>query len=169
LAGPLRRSCAASRAPNRSFAQQVIAVKPMRGFRRSLPPFTPKTQFIWRLFRLMSAKELSRFRGSLGVPLKRMKKSEIMPALPSYARDSKAFPAWKVQFIEQNRAFYKRHRAIINKWRPVLEEFAPSFQKLEWNWKGRPARFEADNNPVPRIRNSSEAAGFCPIARCLDH
>jgi DNA (cytosine-5)-methyltransferase 1 len=43
-----------------------------------------------------------------------------------------------VLFIEQNRAFYKRHRVIIDKWLPVLEEFAPSFQKLEWNWKGGP-------------------------------
>ncbi|MEY9363871.1 DNA (cytosine-5)-methyltransferase 1 [Bradyrhizobium yuanmingense] len=86
----------------------------------------------------MSAQELSRYRGSLGVSLRGLKKSEIMKALPSYARDTKAFPAWKVLFIEQNRAFYKRHRAIIDKWLPVLEEFAPSFQKLEWNWKGGP-------------------------------
>lgn len=86
----------------------------------------------------MSAQELSRYRGALGVPLKGMKKSEIMKALPSYARDTKAFPVWKVLFIEQNRAFYKRHRPIIDKWLPALEEFAPSFQKLEWNWKGGP-------------------------------
>ena len=45
------------------------------------------------------------------------------------------FPDWKIDFIEQNRAFYRRHRKIIDPWLPSILSFAPSFQKLEWNWR----------------------------------
>jgi DNA (cytosine-5)-methyltransferase 1 len=41
-------------------------------------------------------------------------------------------------FIEQNRKFYQVNKAIIDGWLPSIRSFAPSFQKLEWNWKGGP-------------------------------
>jgi DNA (cytosine-5)-methyltransferase 1 len=79
------------------------------------------------------------FKGSFGEPLKGFSANEILAALPPYARDSsKQFPDWKIQFIEQNRQFYRKHKAIIDPWLPSIRSFAPSFQKLEWNWKGGP-------------------------------
>ena len=84
----------------------------------------------------LSAKELSSFKGAFGKRLRGLRKSEIMAALPAYARMREArFPDWKIDFIEQNRAFYRRHRKIIDAWLPSIQSFAPSFQKLEWNWR----------------------------------
>lgn len=84
----------------------------------------------------LSATDLECFKGALGVSLRGLPKREIMAALPSYARTStRRFPDWKVAFIDQNRAFYRRHRNIIDPWLPSIRGFAPSFQKLEWNWK----------------------------------
>lgn len=79
------------------------------------------------------------FKGAFGVSLKDMSEDEVLNALPVYARDpSPAFPDWKIYFIEQNRAFYERHKALIDPWLPTIRSFAPSFQKLEWNWKEGP-------------------------------
>lgn len=79
------------------------------------------------------------FRGSFGRMMSGMTHDQILEALPPYARDTNSyFPEWKVQFIEQNRRFYERHKAVIDPWLPSILEFAPSFQKLEWNWKGGP-------------------------------
>lgn len=84
----------------------------------------------------MTAEEFRPYKGSFGAPLQNMKKAEVMAALPPYARSSKTkFPTWKVEFIEQNRAFYKKHKKVIDKWLPKIRAFAPSFQKLEWNWR----------------------------------
>lgn len=83
--------------------------------------------------------KLRRYRGAFGDSLTGLSEEEILAALPPYARDrSTRFPEWKIEFIEQNREFYRRHRKIIDPWLPSLREFAPSFQKLEWNWKGGP-------------------------------
>jgi DNA (cytosine-5)-methyltransferase 1 len=83
--------------------------------------------------------EIQSFRGAFGRPLRGLSESEVLDALPPYARDTNAyFPDWKVQFIEQNRRFYQQHKAIIDTWLPAILDFAPSFQKLEWNWKGGP-------------------------------
>lgn len=87
---------------------------------------------------LQSAKVLSAYRGAFGQPLKGLPKREILLALPSYARTTQKFPAWKVDFIEQNRAFYNRNRKVIDPWLPRVLDFAPSFQKLEWNWRNGP-------------------------------
>jgi DNA (cytosine-5)-methyltransferase 1 len=77
------------------------------------------------------------FTGSLGRPLRGLSADEVAAALPPYARDeTDAFPEWKKQFIRQNREFYRRHKAVIDPWLPRIQAFAPSFQKLEWNWKG---------------------------------
>lgn len=83
--------------------------------------------------------EIRSFRGSFGRPLRNMTEAEVLSSLPPYARDTNAyFPEWKVQFIEQNRRFYQRYKAVIDPWLPLILTFAPSFQKLEWNWKGGP-------------------------------
>ena len=83
--------------------------------------------------------KIGSFKGAYGQPLRGMSDDEVLAALPPYARgQAPSFPAWKIQFIEQNRAFYKRHKAIIDAWLPSILDFAPSFQKLEWNWKGGP-------------------------------
>ncbi len=82
---------------------------------------------------------LASFRGALGCTLDNLSPDEVRKALPSYARDPVAkFPEWKQRFIWQNREFYRRHQETIDAWLPKIEDFAPSFQKLEWNWKGGP-------------------------------
>ncbi len=79
------------------------------------------------------------YKGAFGTPLQDLSEEELLNALPVYARDpSPAFPNWKIAFIEQNRAFYNRHRSVIDPWLPSIRGFAPSFQKFEWNWKGGP-------------------------------
>jgi DNA (cytosine-5)-methyltransferase 1 len=76
------------------------------------------------------------FRGSFGEPLRGLAKDEVLAALPAYARDpAKSFPQWKIDFIRQNRDLYKRHKKWIDEWLPSILEFAPSFQKFEWNCK----------------------------------
>lgn len=83
--------------------------------------------------------EIASFKGALGCSLKGLCADDVKAALPVYARDEvKRFPDWKQQFIRQNREFYKRHKPVIDLWLPRIREFAPSFQKLEWNWKGGP-------------------------------
>lgn len=87
----------------------------------------------------LSAKDLGSFKGAFGQSLRDLKKSQMAALLPAYARsDKREFPAWKVEFIARNRAYYRKHRAIIDAWLPAIREFAPSFQKLEWNWKDGP-------------------------------
>lgn len=79
------------------------------------------------------------FKGAFGRSLKNMTAEEVEKALPAYARDDlQEFPHWKKQFIRQNREFYKKYKSIIDPWLPSIQEFSPSFQKLEWNWKGGP-------------------------------
>lgn len=81
--------------------------------------------------------KIGSFKGSFGVSLRDINAENIRAALPGYARDSAlCFPKWKVDFIRQNRAFYKRHKSWINKWLPSIRSFDPSFQKFEWNCKG---------------------------------
>ena len=82
---------------------------------------------------------IAAFKGALGRSLKGLPSDEIKAALPAYALDEvESFPDWKQQFIRQNREFYKRHKTVIDPWLPRIKKFAPSFQKLEWNWKGGP-------------------------------
>lgn len=80
---------------------------------------------------------LGSYAGAFGKPLSRLSKSDLIDALPPYAREkSKRFPEWKIEFIRKNRAFYKKHKKIIDAWLPRVKNFHPSFQKLEWNCKG---------------------------------
>lgn len=82
---------------------------------------------------------IASFKGALGRSLKGKTAEEVKALLPAYALDqADHFPIWKQQFIRQNRAFYKRHKAAIDPWLPRIQGFAASFQKLEWNWKGGP-------------------------------
>jgi DNA (cytosine-5)-methyltransferase 1 len=82
---------------------------------------------------------IRRFRGAFGEPLTGLSDDEVLARLPSYARDpGETFPKWKIDFIRQNRAFYRRHQEVIDPWLPSIRSFAPSFQKLEWNWKNGP-------------------------------
>lgn len=82
---------------------------------------------------------ITSFKGALGRSLKGMNAEEVRKALPAYALDeAESFPEWKKHFIRQNREFYKRNKVVIDAWLPKIKDFAPSFQKLEWNWKGGP-------------------------------
>jgi len=85
------------------------------------------------------AKYLGSFKGAFGTPLRDLSKRKMLAAVPVYARDHRPrFPEWKISFIMQNRAFYHRHKKIIDRWLPSIRSFAPSFQKLEWNWQEGP-------------------------------
>lgn len=82
---------------------------------------------------------LSKEKGAFGKRLKNLPKQEAWHALPAYARNrTKRFPDWKIEFIRQNRELYKRHKDWIDEWLPEIRDFAPSFQKLEWNCKNEP-------------------------------
>ncbi len=82
---------------------------------------------------------IRRYKGAFGVALTGMSDEQVLSHLPVYARDAnERFPDWKIEFILQNRAFYRRHKEVIDLWLPSILEFAPSFQKLEWNWKDGP-------------------------------
>ncbi len=88
-----------------------------------------------------SAKELRRFKGSHGKSLRSfVKKSELIAALPSYARSKQKFPKWKVDYIRKNRDFYSRHHEWLDKWMTGIMPFPSSYQKLEWNCQGEKNR-----------------------------
>src|SRR5260370_28083818 len=94
-------------------------------------PYEDKTTYAYGL------ENVRYFRGSHGVELRTIPKSELFDSLPSYARTKqKKFPNWKIQFIKQNREFYAAHRKMIDKWLPKILEFPSSLQKFEWNCKG---------------------------------
>ena len=83
--------------------------------------------------------KLGGYNGSFGQPLRGLSKDDVLSTLPAYARERrKAFPDWKIDFIRQNRALYRRHRRWIDKWLPSIRGFSPSFQKFEWNCQGEP-------------------------------
>jgi len=97
-------------------------------------------------------KRLGRYRGSFGRKLKGLTPDEVRNALPPYARyEEDQFPEWKIDFIQKNRTFYRRHKKIIDRWLSRITDFAPSFQKLEWNVKGGKRRIW---NYVVRFRAS---------------
>lgn len=80
---------------------------------------------------------LGRYLGSFGEPLRSLSPDEVKETLPPYARGkTDVFPDWKIDFIQKNREFYRRHQRIIDPWLPRISAFAPSFQKLEWNCQG---------------------------------
>ena len=81
--------------------------------------------------------QLDPFKGAFGRPLKYLPPEAVADALPGYARtELDTFPTWKIKFIQKNREFYDRHQDLIDGWLHKVQEFPPSFQKLEWNCKG---------------------------------
>lgn len=83
---------------------------------------------------IMSAEELSKFKGCFGKPLKKMDKSTQLINLPSYARVEDEFPSWKKRYIKESRYFYKENKKYINDVVKKISKFpAQSWQKLEWN------------------------------------
>lgn len=94
-------------------------------------PYADKTPFG------IGLSTIGAFNGSFGQSLRGLSMQEMLATLPPYARDrAKKFPKWKIDFIRQNRELYKRHKKWIDGWLPSILEFAPSFQKFEWNCKG---------------------------------
>ena len=82
-------------------------------------------------------KGLGDFKGAFGQPLKGLSRTQVRDALPNYARtELDSFPDWKIDFIQKNRDFYSQHKSIIDSWLHKIRDFPPSFQKLEWNFKG---------------------------------
>ena len=80
---------------------------------------------------------LGQSQGSFGQNLRGLSLEETKFSLPPYARDEvDNFPDWKIDFIQKNREFYRRHKVNIDPWLPKVKSFAPSFQKFEWNCKG---------------------------------
>ena len=80
---------------------------------------------------------LLKYRGVHGVKFLNVKPAERFDYLPSYARTpQEKFPSWKVNFIRQNREFYRNNQKWLDPWLPMILKFPPSFQKLEWNCKG---------------------------------
>ncbi len=83
-----------------------------------------------------SKDSLSRFTGSFGASLQGKTKGQQLASIPSYARGSETkFPRWKIRFILQNREFYDQNKHQLDLWLPKVRQFAPSFQKFEWNWR----------------------------------
>lgn len=81
---------------------------------------------------------LKGFKGSHGVRLGYLRSlEERWNALPSHARtEMKKFPKWKIDFIRQNRKFYKDNKNWIDPWQEQILKFPSSLQKFEWNVKG---------------------------------
>lgn len=80
---------------------------------------------------------LGRYTGAFGQQLSGLGPDEVKAALPPYAQTMlPEFPDWKIDFIRKNRDFYDEHKEWIDPWLPKIRDFAPSFQKLEWNCKG---------------------------------
>ncbi len=65
-------------------------------------------------------------------------KARILELLPSYARTpDPRFPQWKIQFIRQNRQWFRKVQSYFpSNWVRELRAFPPSLRKLEWNCQG---------------------------------
>lgn len=84
----------------------------------------------------LKTNELQKYLGNHGTPLKGLSEKEIRQNLPAYAqREQKAFPPWKIRFIQENRDFYEDNKDWIDEWKQKILEFPPSYQKFEWNCK----------------------------------
>lgn len=75
--------------------------------------------------------------GSFFRQIQGLNDEEVTDLLPTYSMARTAtLPAWKRQFIRQNRDFYLEHQSWIGPWLPRLAGLPTSFQKMEWNVKG---------------------------------
>ena len=80
-------------------------------------------------------KELNGKKGKLGRLITGTSVKSCLNDLPIYAQTdkNKVFPKWKINYIKQNREFYKKHKKWIDKWIKKIEKFDNSHQKFEWN------------------------------------
>lgn len=86
----------------------------------------------------LNHRTLRGMRGSFGTPLTGSY-LEDWHNLPPYAKEGRpSFARWKERFIAQNRELYGFAPHAFDAWLPSIKGFAPSFQKLEWNWKDGP-------------------------------
>jgi len=94
-------------------------------------PFADRTPYSCSLRELVEYVPAARL-------LPRPTRASVLALLPSYARsEEETFPAWKVQFIRQNRNWLQEVRSYFPKgWVGRLRQFPPSLRKLEWNCKG---------------------------------
>lgn len=82
-------------------------------------------------------RQMGRYKGAFGQSLEGLPPEDVEAALPGYARTKlERFPAWKIDFIRKNRAFYDEYKSIVDPWVDQIKSFPPSFQKIEWNVKG---------------------------------
>jgi DNA (cytosine-5)-methyltransferase 1 len=75
------------------------------------------------------------FNGNLSAG--KLDRKSMLALLPSYARTQKdRFPKWKINFIDENREWFRKNIRFINpEWIEKLWEFPQSLRKLEWNCK----------------------------------
>ena len=98
-------------------------------------PYESETPFA--LATELGSRGLAGYRGSFGRSLFGLTVEEQLRALPSHgSRPVLEFPKWKMDFIRQNREFYKTNQEWIDPWLPRVKGFSSSFQKFEWNAKG---------------------------------
>ena len=79
--------------------------------------------------------ELNGKKGKLGRVIHGNTKEECLSQLPNYAQTkrSEKFPVWKIRYIEQNRAFYERHKSWLDEWLLKGKDYDNSHLKIEWN------------------------------------
>ena len=83
---------------------------------------------------LLSSKKLRMYKGSFGKRIPNVRKKHAMLYLPSHARRTdRHFPEWKIEIIKKNRDFYKQNKDWLDLWIQKIQNFPPSYQKLEWN------------------------------------
>ena len=104
------------------------------------------------------------FKGSFGRPLRDLSAQDVLAALPAYARDpAQSFPKWKIDFIHQNRAFYKDHKTWIDRWLPSILEFCPELSEVRMELQGGEARYLAVRYSVSCFRHSRQAPDDSPL------
>lgn len=119
-----------------SFLERLPQQEDMPSFPIWAMEFGATYPFADRTPSTLHVSKLKQYQGSLGLPLKDHSDEDVLSGLPPYARDkTESFPEWKVDFIRKNREFYVRNKKWIKEWMPSIQDFAPSFQKLEWNCK----------------------------------
>lgn len=74
-------------------------------------------------------------KGKLGQIIKGNSLEECLQRLPIYSQTdkTKVFPDWKIRYIQQNRAFYERHKGWLEGWMKKAAHFENSHLKMEWN------------------------------------
>lgn len=97
--------------------------------------FGANYEYVAKAPAFQTLKELKGKRGKLGRLILGSTVKSCLNDLPIYAQTDKneVFPKWKISYIRQNRAFYEKHKAWLDKWIKKIEKFDNSHQKFEWN------------------------------------